>query len=127
MSAHPALAELCESIGLPGSLPLRGRPLVLQFERSGRLEIEEQVSGDFAIVLARPVSPHGQGIAAAALRAIHPDRGLPFRVKAAFRGVDQLVLLARLPPADMQLSTLDRLISVLFSLADQAEAGEPRA
>lgn len=127
MSDHPALRELCESMGLPAALAMPGRPLVLEFERSGRVEIEEEAAGGFAIALARPVSPHSDGVAAAALRAVHPDRGLPFAIKAAFRGDDQLVLLARLAAEEMQLATLDRLLSVLVSLAERAEAGEPAA
>lgn len=127
MSAHPALRALCESMGLPAGMAAPDRPLVLEFERSGRLEIGEEADGGFAIALARPVSPHGDGVAAAALRAVHPDRGMPFAVKAAFHGDDRLVLLARLAPEEMQLPTLDRLIGLLVRLAEQAEAGEPAA
>jgi hypothetical protein len=53
---------------------------------------------------------------------VHPDRGLPFTVKAAFRGEDTLVFLARIPEERVDLPTLDAIMQLLRRLANEAEA-----
>jgi type III secretion system chaperone SycN len=122
VSEHAAVRDFCASLGLG----LRGAgptlPLVLDLERSGRVHIEQEDGGDFAVYVVRTVPEHRAGVAAAALRAVHPDRGAPYRVKAAFRNEDTLILLARLPEDRLDVPTLDGLIRLLARLADEAEA-----
>ncbi len=117
MSAEAAVQELCATMGVGA----RELPLVLRFERSGELHIERSNDG-ILIYLAREVPGYRHGVAAAALRAVHPDRGLPFVVKAAFRGEDTLVFLARIPEERVDLPTLDAIMQLLRRLANEAEA-----
>lgn len=117
MSADAAVRDLCAAVGVRAS-PL---PLVLRFERSGNLHIERR-NNDIIVYLARSAPAYRTGIAAAALRAIHPDRGLPFPVRVAFHGADTLVLLCRLPEVEVDLPTLDSIMQLLCRLADQAMA-----
>lgn len=117
MSGQAAVAEFCAQMGLPPS----GLPVVLSFERSGRLHFEEH-DGVLTALLSRSVPLHQAGVAAAALRGVHPDRGLPFTVRATFRGEDLLVLLAQLPAGQVDLPTLDSLVRLLTRLADEAVA-----
>lgn len=117
MSAETAVRELCASIGVGA----RDLPLVLRFERSGEMHIERSKDG-IVIYLARAVAEYRTGIAAAALRAVHPDRGLPFLVKAAFRGDETLVLLVSVPEENVDLPTLDAVMRLLTRLADETEA-----
>ncbi|MEJ0017905.1 MAG: hypothetical protein WDN25_15325 [Acetobacteraceae bacterium] len=117
MSAEAAVQELCAAIGVrAGELPL-----VLRFERSGELHIERQ-DGGIVIYLARQVPEYRTGVAAAALRLVHPDRGLPFTVKAAFRGEETLVLLVRIAEEHVDVPMLDSVMHLLTRLADEAEA-----
>ena len=69
MSAEAAVQELCATMGVGA----RELPLVLRFERSGELHIERSNDG-ILIYLAREVPGYRHGVAAAALRAVHPDR-----------------------------------------------------
>lgn len=117
MSGQAAVSEFCAQMGLPPA----ELPVVLSFERSGRLHIEER-DGVLTALLTRRVPLHQAGVAAAALRGVHPDRGLPFTVRAAFRGEDLLVLLARLPAEQVDLPALDSLVRLLARLADDAVA-----
>lgn len=118
MSADAAVAQFCAQLGLPAAR----LPLVLSFERSGKLHLEER-DGTITVILARPVPPHQSGVAAAALRAVHPDRALPFPVRAAFKGEDTLVLLSRIPSDRVDLPALDSVVRLLSKLADDAVAG----
>lgn len=122
MSGHAAVRDFCASLGLglPGASP--GLPLVLDLEHSGRVHIEREDGGTFAVYIARTVPEHREGVAEAALRAVHPDRGTPHPVKAAFRNEGTLVLLARLPEDRLDVPTLDGLVRLLARLADEAEA-----
>ena len=117
MSAESAVQDLCASMGVGA----RELPLVLRFERSGELHIE-RCPGGILIYLAREVPEYRTGVAAAALRAVHPDRGLPFLVKAAFRGEETLVFLVRIPEDRVDLPTLDAVMQLLTRLANEAEA-----
>ena len=117
MTAESAVQELCAIIGVPP----RSLPLVLRFEHSGDLHIERR-GRHIVIYLARQVPVYHAGVAAAALRLVHPDRALPFPVKAAFRGEDTLVLLVRIPEARVDLPTLDSVTRLLTRLAREAEA-----
>jgi type III secretion system chaperone SycN len=116
MSAETAVQDLCAAIGVAP----RPLPLVLRFERSGEVHIERG-EDSLVIYLARHVPAYRSGVAAAALRAVHPDRGLPFRVKAAFRGEETLVLLVRIAEAQADLPVLDAVVKLLTRLADEAE------
>jgi len=118
MSADAAVDELCASIGVPP----QELPLALKFERAGDLFIERRRGGFLLLYLARPVPAYRPGVAAAALRLVNPDRGLPYPVRAAFAGEDKLVLLTRLPEQEVDLPTLDAVMQFLTRLADQAEA-----
>lgn len=118
MTGHEAVAQFCSALGLPP----QGAPVSMQFERSGRLQIEPREDG-FVVLLARPAPPYLHGVAARALRLVHPDRALPFPVKAAFRGDDTLVMLARIAAVDLDLPTLERLVALLASLAADATDG----
>jgi type III secretion system chaperone SycN len=117
MSAEAAVDDLCAAIGV-GAQPL---PLMLRFERSGDVHIEKR-EGFVLVYVARNVPLHRRGVAAAALRLVHPDRGLPHPIRAAFRGDDTLVLLCRLPENRVDLPTLDGIMQTLVRLADEAEA-----
>ena len=114
----PVVAQFCATLNMP---PQR-LPLSLQFERSGRLQIDHR-GNDYCVLLARPAPQYQEGVAEAALRAVHPDRGLPFSVRAGFSGDDTLVLLARIPDREFDLPTLERLLAALTSLADDATRG----
>lgn len=115
-----AIAEFCASLGLPGGEP----PLAFEFERAGRVHIER--AGEWVSVsLLRPVALHRRGAAAAALAAVHPDRGLPLAVRVAFRGEDALVLVARIAERELDLPALDGAIGLLSRLADEIEAAAP--
>jgi type III secretion system chaperone SycN len=117
MSAETAVHDLCAAIGVGP----RALPLVLHLERSGEMHMEAR-EDSLVVYLARQVPEFREGVAAAALRAVHPDRGLPFRVKAAFRAVDTLVFLMRIPEDQVDLPTLDAAMRLLTRLADEAEA-----
>jgi type III secretion system chaperone SycN len=117
MSGSAAIAEFCNSVGLPPAEP----PIAFEFERSGRLHIER--AGDWVTVsLVRPMPLHRTGAAAAALAVVHPDRGLPLPVRAAFLGEDELVLLTRIPEDQLDLPMLNTAIGLLSGLANQVEA-----
>jgi len=117
MSDTAAIAEFCRSVGIP----VTDLPLALELERSGRLHVER--TGDaVTISLVRPMPLHKNGAAAAAMSAVHPDRGLPLLVRTAFLGEDQLVLLARISQPDLDLPLINTTISLLTSLADQVES-----
>lgn len=116
MSAEAAIADFVSAVGLPP----QAAPLVLRFERAGRLHLETR-DGFVVACLTRDVPLYRTGVAAAALRAVHPDRGLPFVVHAAFRGEATLVFLCRLPERSVDTSTLDRVLGLLSRLADEAE------
>lgn len=116
MNAETAVQDLCAAIGVgPRTLPV-----VLRFERSGEIRMESREDG-LVVYLARQVPEFREGVAAAALRSVHPDRGLPFRVKAAFRGADTLVFLTRIPDDRVDLPTLDAAMRLLARLAEEAE------
>ena len=116
MSADAAIQDLCAAIGVAP----RELPLVLRFERSGDLHIERR--GDAIVVyLARHVPLYRHGVAAAALQAVHPDRRLPYVVKAAFHGDETLILLARMREQDVDLPALGAITRLLTRLADEAE------
>ncbi len=119
MSAESAVHDLCASMGVGA----RELPLVLRFERSGELHIE-RCPGGILIYLAREVPEYRSGVAAAALRAVHPDRGLPYSSPegAAFRGEEALVFLVRIPEDRVDLPTLDAVMQLLTRLANEAEA-----
>jgi type III secretion system chaperone SycN len=118
MTALTALQEFCAGLGIdpPDELPIQ-----LLFERSGRVLVESHGQG-FILSLSREVSVHRHGVAAAALRAVNPERGLPFPVRAAFHGEETLVLLTSLDGDQIDVPTLDGLIGLLARLADEAEA-----
>jgi type III secretion system chaperone SycN len=118
MEVLAAVREFCAAIGIAGPRQL---PVVLSFERSGRVMVELHEHG-VLLSLSRDVSVHRHGVAAAALRAVNPQRGLPFRVRAAFNGEETLVLLSVLDPAQLDVSTLDGIIGLFSRLADEAEA-----
>jgi type III secretion system chaperone SycN len=117
VSGAGAIAEFCASLGLPAGEP----PLAFEFERSGRLHIER--AGEWVTVsLVRPMPRHRSGVAAAALSAVHPDRGLPLMVRAAFLGEDALVLVARIAERKLDLPTLHTAVGLLAGLAGEVEA-----
>ncbi len=118
MSALGTVQEFCRSIGVsePDSLPAE-----LLFERAGQVTIESD-EADVLISLRREVSLFREGIAAAALEAVNPERGLPFRVHAGFLAEDTVVFLMAIAETQLDLPTLDRAISLLASLAAQTEA-----
>lgn len=117
MSASGAVAAFCAQLGLPPA----ELPVVLEFEHSGRLHIEAAGEG-VNVSLVRPIPLHRTGAAAAALAAVHPDRGLPVPVRAAFLGEDALVLVARIDRARLDLPTLDAAVGMLTGLARDIEA-----
>jgi type III secretion system chaperone SycN len=119
----PALGAFCAGLGLDGQP--QALPVVLDFERTGRLHLEEDASGSLVVYLARHVPAWREGVALAALRAVHPDRGLPHAVQAGFHGEETLVLLARLPAEQVDTPALDGLLGLLARLADEAEAAAP--
>lgn len=117
MSNTSAIDEFCAALGLPPAEP----PLVFEFERSGRVHIDR--AGEWVTVsLLRPMPLHRSGAAAAALAAVHPDRGLPLPVRAAFLGEETLVLLARIAERRLDLPTLDAAVGLLSGLAGEVEA-----
>jgi type III secretion system chaperone SycN len=117
MSAEPVIGAFCAALGLPP----HALPLVLSFEHAGQLHLEQR-DGFVLAYLTRRVPLYRRGVAAAALRAVHPGRGLPFAVHAAFCGEDVLVLLVRLPEETVDLPALNAVLQLLSRLADEAEA-----
>ncbi|MER8791429.1 hypothetical protein NKH71_26860 [Mesorhizobium sp. M0983] len=117
MSAHASIQAFCSAMGLPPQAP----PLTLRFERSGNLHIECR-DGSVVMYLTRAMPLHRQGIAAAALKAVHPDRALPHMVNVAFYGEALLVLLISITENRVDLPTLESGAQVLVRLVDEIDA-----
>lgn len=124
MSGETAIATFCGTLGLP--LPTAGvsLPFALQLERSGTFRMEEDRAGGYWLTLARPVPAYHGGVALAALRAVHPDRALPIRVKAGFHGEETLVLMTRLAAQATDAPSIEAALRILVRLADAVEAGQ---
>ncbi|GLS30842.1 type III secretion chaperone SycN [Mesorhizobium albiziae] len=117
MSAEAAIQAFCSAMGLPPQTP----PLTLRFERSGNLHLECR-DGSFVMYLTRAMPLRRKGAAAAALRAVHPDRALPFMVHVAFNGEALLVLLIGMAMDRVDLPTLESAAQVLVRLIDEIDA-----
>ncbi|ULJ74457.1 hypothetical protein [Rhizobium gallicum] len=117
MSADAAVQAFCSLMGLPLQTP----PITLRFERSGDLHMESR-DGSFVMYLTRAMPLHLKGAAAAALRAVHPDRTLPFVVHVAFHGEALLVLLIGMTEERIDLPTLETAAQVLVRLVDEIDA-----
>ncbi len=118
MTALATLQEFCQGIGLPAPQAL---PVALVFERAGRVAIESRDDDHFLVFLSRQVPVHQHGVARAALRAVDPARGLPFLVRVAFRGEDTLIFVASIAASQLDIPTLDHLVTLLARMADEAE------
>lgn len=118
MSFVATIRQFCSSIGLPPQDP----PLALDMERSGTLRVE-LTQGKVAVSLARPFPLHREGVADAALRAVHPDRGISMPIRAAFQGDETLVLFALIDEPIFDLSVLEEAFSLLSRLLRDIDAG----
>ncbi|CCB66708.1 chaperone protein sycN [Hyphomicrobium sp. MC1] len=122
MSSHSAIATFCESLGIPLSPIGLSLPLALEFERSGTLRLEENGAGGYWLTLAREVPLHRRGVAAAVLRAAHPDRSMPLRVKAGFHGDETLVLMTGLAKEVADAPAIASALRMLVRLADEVDS-----
>lgn len=116
MNLAAAVADFCRTIGLPAA-PL---PLALRFEKSGLLVLEEQ-NDNLVASLHRTAPRYRAGVAVAALRAVHPDRNLPYAVRAGFRGDETLVFQARVQADRVEPSLLEHVLTTLVAIADSVE------
>lgn len=121
MSSHAAIATFCDSLGISVSHANLSLPLALQFERSGTLRMEEDGKGSYWLTLARQVPLYRRGVAAAALRATHPDCGIPIRVKTGFHGEETLVLMTRLAKEAADAPTIAATLRILMRIADEVD------
>ncbi|NRP75103.1 Chaperone protein SycN [Ensifer psoraleae] len=117
MSADAAVQAFCSAMGFPLQTP----PVTLRLERSGNLHMESR-DGTFVMYLTRAMPLHRKGAAAAALRAVHPDRALPFMVHVAFYGDALLVLLIGMAEERIDLPSLETAAQVLVRLGNEIDA-----
>ena len=108
-----------------GQAGLQAGPVALDFEHSGRLDIEAQ-GERVRLCLSHPVAGHSTGTAAAALALADPFRSRPFTLHAGFSGSD-LVFLTHVAAERFDRPTLEAAIAMLSEAAEAAAAGPPRA
>ncbi|MBL6080026.1 hypothetical protein JMJ56_18555 [Belnapia sp. T18] len=119
MSAQAGIRAFCEGLGV--AMP-RTMPVVLRFERAGRLLIAED-RGGLTLLLERDLPAWRTGVLAAALRAVHPARGVPRPVHIRCRSHRSLLLSLHLAAEEVDTPMLDGCLRLLNRLADEAEAG----
>lgn len=115
------VAEFGKSMGLH-RLQFDDKGVVsLKFERLGTVVLEK-LDGTVLVYMAREFEPHDSGIARRALTLCHYREQPPYPLQAALHRDQELVFGLRIPARDFQLPTLERAVSYLDHVHQQARA-----
>lgn len=114
------IGDFGKRLGIDPLRPGTSGGVDLTIERIGRLQLEPD--GDFALVtLARPWPRHAVRVSRAALDLCHWRENHPWPIHAGVKGEEWLLLSARLPLAEFDVPTLDKLVGYLSNLHDAVE------